>query len=100
MPDLVDIPISCSNPKEMFAAYNRIITGLPADLRRQFGSVLRGYMAAYGFDGACERFNGRTVSQLIEEFRDPDGLPVVETGEMDGVKYTLYEAPRPGEGRA
>jgi len=54
--------------------YSRIAAALPVDLKRKLAAVLKSYFAAYGLERVCERLNGRTVAQVLDEFTQPDEL--------------------------
>jgi hypothetical protein len=94
MNDPGEAVISGSDWRELLSACNRIVPGLPPELRRRFVSIRSAYLAAYGIEGLYERLNGRTVSQVLEEYEQPKLPPVIASGEVDGVRFTLYEAPR------
>ena len=57
-------------------------------------TVLNSYFARYGFDGVYERMSNRTVSQIFGEYRPEDVNPIA-SGEMNGMRYDLYDAPIP-----
>ena len=46
----------------------------------------------YENDEICERFNGRTLSQILEEHEARQQSNIVSSGELYGVRYTLYES--------
>jgi hypothetical protein len=85
--------ISCSSWQEIFTTLNKIRVELNPDVQRQLAAVVKSYAAAYGFEGVYGRLNGRTVAQVLSEYREPALPAVVSSGERDGVTYTLYEAP-------
>lgn len=78
--------------------YNRIVRALPADLSRTLRSVFKAYWTAYGIEGVYERFHGRSVARVLEEYQQPELPGCLASGERDGVRYTLYDAPTGGEG--
>jgi len=43
------------------------------------------------------RVNNRTVSQIFAEYQAVDAKPLA-SGEVDGVRYELYDAPSPDLG--
>jgi hypothetical protein len=85
--------ISCPNAQEMAATCSNILAQLSPDVARQLRGVRNEYLIAYGWEGVFERFNGRTVAQVIAEYEEPTHPPIVASGELGGVRYTLYEAP-------
>jgi hypothetical protein len=72
--------------------YNGMLRELPVDLRLQLNSVFRSYWLAYGIEGVKERFNGRTVTQILAEYQPPPSEAVIASGEREGARYTIYEA--------
>jgi hypothetical protein len=68
-----------------------------------FGEPEEGRMADHGpigWEGVCERFNGRTGAQILAEYCEPTHPPVVAGGELGGLRYTLDAAPEEeGAGR-
>ena len=81
---------SCATPPEVLSAYNEAIAQLVPEVRQRLTEVLRKYVVAFGVGGVYERFNGRTVAQVLAEFQEPVTPPVVCSGELDGLRYTLY----------
>jgi hypothetical protein len=77
-----------------------VVAGLSPDVARQLKGVRNEYLIAYGWEGVFERFNGRTVAQVLVEYREPTHPPIVASGEIDGIRYTLYAAPEEGEGQS
>lgn len=92
--------ISCPDAQEMAATCSRIIADLAPDVARQLKEVRNEYLIAYGWDGVFERFNGRTVAQVIAEYREPSRPPIVTSGQLGGMRYTLYARPEEKRGRA
>jgi hypothetical protein len=90
--------ISCTSPQEIVAACGDILDQLAPDVARQLRAVRNSYFLAYGWEGVFERFNGRTVAQVLAEYQEPPEPPVVARGEVGGVRYTLFNPPE--EGRA
>ena len=91
MDDPLAAVISCSDWPQIVTATNRVIPNLSPDLRRRFNSVFRGYAVAYGLEGVFVRMNGRTVAQILDEYQPPQVPDIVAQGELNGVRYTLYE---------
>jgi hypothetical protein len=91
---------SGSTLKEFGASCGRVAASLSVDARRRLADVFTKYFAAYGLDGVHQRLNGRTVAQVLHEYKQPDLPPVIAEGERDGVRYTLYDAPPDGNDSA
>jgi hypothetical protein len=92
--------ISCPNAEEMAATCGNILAQLSPDVARQLRAVRNEYLIASGWEGVFERFNGRTVAQVLAEYQELPKPPIVASGEIGGMRYTLYEAPEEEEGRA
>jgi len=56
-------------------SYNRIAATLPLDVKQKLVTVYTSYFAAYGRRGAYERLNGRTVAQILDEYKRPGTRP-------------------------
>jgi hypothetical protein len=90
--------IACENWEELVPAMNRLGAALPWEDRRRLHAVFVSYLGAYGLDGAFDRMAGRTVAQVLAEYRPPPDVEVIAGGEREGVRYTLLEAPTPRDG--
>jgi len=94
MRDPSSIMISCSTLSEFVGTRNAVNMELPPEMRKPFAKIFTNYIARFGIEGAFERMNHRTVAQIFAEF-EPGEPKVVASGELDGLRYTLYEAPNP-----
>ena len=48
------------------------------------------YVGQYGLAGLYVKMNARTVSQILTEFQ-PTVLSPIATGDVEGIRYALYE---------
>jgi hypothetical protein len=87
-----NILVSCGRWEDIVGAINEVIRQLPREMKRPFGAIFSRYMASYGMEGAYERLNNRSVSQILMEYKECTPKEVL-SGECNGVKYRLYEAP-------
>jgi hypothetical protein len=85
--------IACAGAQEIQDAVSKVVDQLPRDLARQLRGVRNEYLIAYGWEGVFERFNGRTVAQILAEFQEPAHPPIVASGEIGGMRYTLHAPP-------
>jgi hypothetical protein len=92
MPDPARLTVSGSNFGEVLGCLERILQELPLETAKRLQKLSLNYMSLYGFDGAYQRMNGRTVEQIFTEYRPVDEEPIA-SGEVDGLRYKLYEAP-------
>src|SRR4051812_7682542 len=84
--------VSGADVEEFSRSLTAVIQALPPDLRDRLHGIRTNYFVSYGFDGAYERMNNRTVSQFFAEYQ-PKVVPIIASGAVDGVRYQLYEAP-------
>ena len=91
--------ISCASSQEMQDVCSNMVAQLSPEVARKLKGVRNEYLIAYGWEGVFERFNGRTVAQIIAEYKEPDHPPIVTSGELDGLRYTLYAPPDEKEGQ-
>jgi hypothetical protein len=89
--------ISCANAQEIQATCSKILDQLARNVARQLRGVRNEYLIAYGWEGVFERFNGRTVAQVIAEYQEPAHPPIIASGELGGMRYTLYAPEDEGE---
>ena len=66
------------------------------EVGRQLRDILVNYLAAYGVEGAYERMRGRSVAQVVAEYR-PAPTDLIASGEDGGVQYSLNERPPPSK---
>jgi|SRR5665213_469491 len=76
-----------------------VCRAIPREKAEGLFSILNSYFARYGFDGVYQRMNGRTVSQIFAQYQADDIKPIA-SGEVDGVRYGLYEGSRPDATKA
>ncbi len=88
-----DIVISCANPDRIMGAIDAVMPQLTVDVRRQLNMIKLVCWQRYGFTGLFERTNNRSVASILVEFASMDMPSPIESGELDGVKYELFDAP-------
>jgi hypothetical protein len=98
MSDISAIRVFGSNVEEFGKSLNAAFRALPLPTREHLQRVLLTYAGRYGIKHAYERMNDRTVSQILAEFHEPE-MKTVASGELDGLKYKLYDPQLP-EGSA
>ncbi|MEI8020837.1 MAG: hypothetical protein WCH39_21720, partial [Schlesneria sp.] len=89
----MSMSVQCSDAKGIVAERNRICRVLPPDLQKKFGAIFTAYLVKYGIDGIYERFAGRTVKTIFEEFNEADAPTPIESGTVGGMRFTLYDPP-------
>jgi hypothetical protein len=103
MTDFESIRVSGSSFQEFSWSLTAALQALPSEPRKRLRGIEKNYFAWYGLDGMDQRMNDRTVAQIFAEYQPVDVKPLA-TGEVEGVRYELYDAPPPhptdGEGTA
>jgi len=96
MADSGEAIVSCSRWQELPGAYNRIKDDLTLETRERMTQIMFNYMARFGPQGVFERMNNRSVSRILAEF-EPGQVKVIESDEVEGLRYHLYEKPIEGK---
>lgn len=85
------ITVQCSDPDRIIGSVDKLMPLLPIEVRRQFNLLKLSVLSAEGLSGVYDRFVGRNVADILADKTMPSIGTVVESGELNGVKYTLYE---------
>jgi hypothetical protein len=89
--------VSGSSLQEISRSLTQVIRTLPPELSKQLHLIRRNYMGWYGVEEGFNRLNHRTVSQIFAEYQEINVEPLA-SGEVEGVRYELYDAPPPDPG--
>jgi hypothetical protein len=100
MPDFFKIVVACSRWQELMKVVNQVKDALPPGWREQFVEIAQHYSQKYGLEGAFERINNRTIAQIfadheLENLYEPGDRKEIASGEIDGMRYQLFDAPPP-----
>jgi hypothetical protein len=87
-----EILIICPGWERLPGAYNSIAASLPIEIRKRMTEVMISYVTRFGPQGVFERMNNRTISRILSEFDNERGA-CVESGELEGLRYELYDRP-------
>ena len=71
-----------------------VIQSLPPEMKKQLHEIRKRYFAQYGMEGLLQRLNNRTVAQIFAEYQPRDLRPLA-SGEVDDVRFELYDPARP-----
>lgn len=99
MKDLTDVIVSCSRWEDIVSAKNAIIPELPHDVRKSLNRVFSSYLHLYGLEGVFERLSNRSVATILAEFDSATEPKPIASGEVDGLRYELFEAPDSADGK-
>jgi hypothetical protein len=99
MHDLESMGFSSAGVDDFLAAFSSIVGVLPPETQKRLRRIRNRYIIAYGPEGAFERMNNRSLAQVIAEYQEP-GMRPVTSGELDGVRYELYDSPGREDQRA
>jgi len=92
MSELDSIVVACREADGIVRAINDVNQALPSELRRKFGDIVSDYLARFGLEGAAEKMMNRSVAQIFAEYQSGD-VKALASGEIDGVKYSVYGPP-------
>jgi len=92
MEEAINNVLSGSRFGEFVSACNAVLPFLSIDLQDRFHKVLNAYLVQFGTNGAFKRLNNRTMASIIAESDSISPLTPELTGEVDGVRYSLFDA--------
>ena len=87
------IILACESPQHLLKATNTVTSQLPHDLGRRFSSAFMSNLSQHGIQGAFDRMNNRSVSEILADFTGQDDRKPLVSGETDGVRYQLFDPP-------
>src|SRR5579884_1471135 len=90
--DLRNVRVACRSLADLSRSFGRVCRSLPPEMREQLGDIMKRYFARHGFEGAYERLKNRTALTIFAEYQ-PTPIKPVCSGEVDGVRYELFESP-------
>ena len=86
------LQIKCEISEQVVGAMNAVMPLLPQDVRKRFNKLKLFYLQRYGVKALFERVNNRTVAEILAAFDDDNGLTRIRSGEIDGVRYELFDS--------
>ena len=66
---------------------------MPPETRQHLHEIRKAYLVKHGIEGAYEKMKNRTASQIFAEYQ-PIEIKPKSSGQIDDVRYELYEPPR------
>ena len=69
------------------------MNSVPRHITKHLRQIFSAYFSRGAFDLVYSRMNDRTVGQILAEFDGAASEPMAK-GEVDGVEYRLYDAPK------
>jgi hypothetical protein len=96
MDDYGSTLFKCDRWEDVGDTLDRFGAALPLDVRKRVNRVFVDHVMRFDLEGTFARLNNKTVAQILAEpvVELEQELPVVATGELDGVKWCLYDAPK------
>jgi hypothetical protein len=91
MADINDIFFKCAKLEEIPATWNKGKDALAAEVQKDMRAIMIDYFERFGPQGVFERFNNRSIAQIIAEYA-PGQAAVIDSGEMQGVKWRVTRA--------
>ena len=90
--------ISATSPKAFVSAFLQVMPLVPKHIRRKLKYVMMSISMSQGDRHLFERFNGRSVAEILEESKDLLESQPIASGEVDGIRFELFEKPgSPGD---
>ena len=93
MSSYLHLKIEGSVYQEIIPNMNVVRDAMPLDARKHLNQIFTQYLVKYGVEKACELVKGKTVEEIFAEYQS-EVLPPIDSGEMDGLRWNLYEAPK------
>jgi hypothetical protein len=93
MSDFTALTLSCSRWQDLVAAKNALNPKLPLEIRKRLNKAFTGSLQRHGLEGTFDRLNNRTVAEILAEHDPADDPTPIASGEVDGVRFELFEAP-------
>ncbi|EMI17912.1 hypothetical protein RMSM_05164 [Rhodopirellula maiorica SM1] len=85
------LTVDCNDPSSIVGVVNSLMPLHDVDTRNRFNGIKLGVLQSEGVTGVYNRFNGRTVADILAtESPHSLGKPI-DTGEQDDVKFSLYD---------
>jgi len=75
---------------------NAVMPQLTPEVAKRLNMIKLRYLQFYGEEGLYERVNNRTVSRILAEYSGDDPTPIA-SGQIDDIRYELFEAPEAGK---
>lgn len=101
MSDFDSLVVSSPSEKDFGETWFNFEQTLPKETRLRLNRILLYCVKHYGQEGAYKRLNNRSVSQILAEYPaielkdvlEPEDLKLVASGEVDGMRWELYDSP-------
>jgi hypothetical protein len=61
---------------------------VPPEIKKKMTDIMINYITSFGPEGVFERFNNRSIAQILAEY-EPGQADVIASGEEQGVKWRL-----------
>jgi len=97
MSNPLDVVIECDSPADVLKAFVRANNhGIPKehrDLRHAFSDVFFSLHSRYTEEQLHAIIQGKTVGELLRLYGAAPKPQPIDSGEVDGVKWTLHDPP-------
>jgi hypothetical protein len=91
MLDYHNLILSCAELSEFSHAYSTVCRALPREIALKVKAVVIQQFGMYGTEEAFQRMKNKTVAELLA--LSPGEPKPVASGEVNGVRYILFDAP-------
>jgi hypothetical protein len=93
MNDSNDIRVYGPNFNEFTHSLTKAMNSVPNPVTKRLRQIYSAYFSRGAFNLIYKKMNDRTVAQILAEF-DGTSAFAIRSGEIDGVKFRLYDAPK------
>jgi len=94
MNDEEGLVIVADCPESFVSAFLKVMPLVSKDIRRKLKYVMMSISMSQGDERLFERFNGRSVAEILEDSKEILDSQPIASGEVDGMRFELYEKPR------
>jgi hypothetical protein len=103
MSDFESLVVSSASLDDFSEACFKVAEALPRETKIRLNRIVLYCVQRYGEEGAYKRLNNRSVSQIFAEYPavelkdvlEPEDLKLIASGEVDGMRWELYDPPSP-----
>lgn len=85
--------VTCESSKEIIKATSALLPLLSKEDRRLFNDIKHFFWSGYGIEVLFEKFNGRTVKSIINEYSNLVPQRVAAKGQVGNINFTLLQGP-------
>jgi hypothetical protein len=85
-------------PESFVSAFLKVMPLVSKDIRRKLKYVMMSVSMSQGDGRLFERFNGRSVAEILEESKEILDSQPIASGDVEGMRFELFERPGTPDG--